>query len=91
MLLRIILSSTSVGDTVFDPFAGSGTTLVVAHQLRRKSIGIEIDPNYVEVIKKRLKTISSADDILKYRNYYRFTPNLDEVWLTEGLERYIND
>jgi DNA modification methylase len=91
LLLRIILSSTSVGDTVFDPFAGSGTTLVVAHQLKRKSVGIEIDPGYVEVIKKRLKTISSADDILKYRNYYRYTPNLDEVWVTEGLERYIND
>ncbi|WXG42167.1 MAG: site-specific DNA-methyltransferase [Candidatus Freyarchaeum deiterrae] len=91
LLLRITLSSTSVGDTVFDPFAGSGTTLVVAHQLKRKSIGIEIDPSYVEVVKKRLKTKSSADDILKYRNYYRFTPNLDEVWLTEGLERYIDD
>jgi DNA modification methylase len=91
LLLRIVLSSTNVGDTVFDPFAGSGTTIVVAHQLERKSIGIEIDPDYVEVIKKRLETISSADSILKYRNYYRFTPELDEVWPTEGLTRYINE
>jgi DNA modification methylase len=32
LLLRIILSSTQIGDTVFDPFAGTGTTLVTAYQ-----------------------------------------------------------
>ncbi len=95
LLLRIILSSTNVGDTVFDPFAGNGTTLVVAYQLKRKSIGIEIDSDY-EVIKKRLETASSADSVLKRRSYYRFTPELDEVWPTDGLPtggltRYINE
>lgn len=80
LLLRIILSSTLPNDLVFDPFAGTGTTLVVAHQLKRKSIGIEIDPSYVEVIKKRLANIRKADNILRYRNYYRFTERLDEIW-----------
>jgi len=90
LLLRIILSSTMPGDLVLDPFAGTGTTLVVAHQLKRKSIGIEIDPLYVEVIKKRLQHIREADNILRYRNYYRFTPNLDKIWPIEGLKGYLN-
>jgi adenine specific DNA methylase Mod len=40
---------------VLDPFAGSGTTLEVARSLQCKSIGIEVKPEYCELIKKRLK------------------------------------
>jgi len=80
LLLRIILSSTLPGDTVLDPLAGTGTTLVVAHQLGRNSIGIEIDPNYAEIIKKRLNFPRSSDDISQYYDYYRFTLNLREIW-----------
>jgi site-specific DNA-methyltransferase (adenine-specific) len=39
---------TKEGDTVLDPFLGSGTTIYVANQLRRNSIGIEISPEYYE-------------------------------------------
>jgi|GEM_PF-1925155 len=42
LLLRIILASSLPGNTVFDPFAGTGTTLVVAHQLKWNAIGIGI-------------------------------------------------
>ncbi len=42
------------GDTVLDPFAGSGTTLYVAQEMKRKAIGIEIVPEYVEAIEARL-------------------------------------
>jgi len=89
LLLRIVLSSSMPGDVVFDPFAGTGTTLVVAHQLKRNAIGIEIDPFYVDIIRKRMKPLRDADDISRYRNYYRFTSSLDEIWPTEGLEKYI--
>ena len=80
LLLRIILSSTMPGDLVLDPFAGTGTTLVVAKQLKRHYVGIEIDPHYVEVIKKRLSKLRKADDVSRYREYYRFTENLDRIW-----------
>ena len=43
------------GDTVLDPFAGSGTTLFAAYEMRRQAIGIEIVPEYVEAIKAKLK------------------------------------
>ncbi|MCW3128827.1 MAG: site-specific DNA-methyltransferase [Methanophagales archaeon] len=85
LLLRIILASTLPGDTILDPFAGTGTTLVVARQLKRNSIGIEIDPEYVRVIEKRLNHLRPADNIMKYYNYYRNTQNLREVWPVEKV------
>lgn len=45
---------TKENDTVLDPFAGSGTTLAVARQMQRSSIGIEIVPQYCEMIEKDL-------------------------------------
>jgi site-specific DNA-methyltransferase (adenine-specific)/site-specific DNA-methyltransferase (cytosine-N4-specific) len=45
---------TEEGDTVLDPFMGSGTTLRVAKRLRRNSIGIDIVPEYYEMVKKEL-------------------------------------
>ena len=80
LLLRIILSSTLPGDLVFDPCAGTGTALVEAKQLGRKSIGIEIDPAYVKLIRKRLNSLREADNIFRYHRYYKFTPNLKENW-----------
>lgn len=80
LLTRIILSSSVVGDMIFDPFAGTGTTLVVAKQLQRNSLGIEIDPHNVSVIEDRLYKERESDNILKYRYDYFFSENLDEIW-----------
>jgi len=80
LLLRIILSSTQIGDTVFDPFAGTGTMLVTAYQLKRKSIGIEIDPKNVEMISSRLEAIRDADSIEKYYQDYIYTEGLTKIW-----------
>src|SRR6266849_9429296 len=51
---RLIKLFTMVGETVFDPFAGSGTTLKVAQELGRKGIGYEIDLELKRVMRKKL-------------------------------------
>lgn len=80
LLARIILSSSKPNDMVFDPFAGSGTTLVVAKQLNRNSIGIEMDPLYIKFINQRIKNIKSSDDISKLKQKYKHTKDLGKIW-----------
>ena len=80
LLLRIILSSSNVGDVVFDPCAGTGTTLVVAEQLGRKSIGVEIDEQNVDCINDRLSHMRPSDMIDKFFDYYRHTENVKAIW-----------
>jgi len=52
---RCIKLFTFVGDTVLDPFLGSGTTLVACAETNRKGIGVEISKTYCELAKKRLE------------------------------------
>src|SRR6202012_4401528 len=62
LLHRVILSSTQPGDTVLDPFFGSGTTGAVAKRLGRHFIGIERDANYAALAKKRIAAVSPVGD-----------------------------
>ncbi len=55
LLERIIRASSNEGDIVLDPFAGSFTTCAVARRLERRSIGIEINEDYVKMGLRRLK------------------------------------
>lgn len=48
---------TKEGDTVLDPFAGSGTTLVVANRMKRHSVGIEIVKEYVEMMREQINPV----------------------------------
>jgi modification methylase len=57
LLHRVILSSTSVGDLVLDPFLGSGTTGAVARKLGRHYVGIERDPAYARLAEQRIASI----------------------------------
>jgi len=88
LLTRIILSSSKVGDLVFDPFAGTGTTLIVSKQLERNSICVEIDSSNVSYIKKRISTIRKSDNIFKFRDEYKFTKNLNEIWHITNEEKH---
>lgn len=54
LMRRIILATTNVGDTILDPFLGTGTTSVAAQELSRKSYGIEMNPDYANIAKRRI-------------------------------------
>lgn len=56
LIERMVLASSNEGGHVLDLFSGSGTTLRVCQQLSRNCIGIEINPDYVEMTKKRLQS-----------------------------------
>lgn len=53
--LRLIKLYSFWGDTVLDPFAGTGTTLLAAQELGRKSIGFELNPDYIKLIERKLR------------------------------------
>ncbi|MDD6937012.1 MAG: DNA methyltransferase [Clostridiales bacterium] len=55
---RLIENSSRRGDTVYDPFCGSGTTIVACEQLGRKCIAVEIDPHYCDVILARWEKLT---------------------------------
>lgn len=56
---RCVAAGSNPGDVVLDPFAGSGTTLKAAKELGRRFVGIEINPEYVEICQRRI-----AQDVL---------------------------
>jgi len=55
LLERVIKTTSNVGDLIFDPFMGSGTTAVVADRLGRKFFGCDISEEYVEMALERLE------------------------------------
>ncbi|MEZ8267853.1 site-specific DNA-methyltransferase [Vibrio cyclitrophicus] len=62
MLKHAIEATCYANDIVLDCFGGSGSTAVAAHALNRKSITIEIEPDWVESIVQRLSALDSAED-----------------------------
>lgn len=65
LLKRIILSTTTVGDVVIDPFCGSGTTLVAAELCSRKWIGFDKSERACQIAKERLRKISVLETVPK--------------------------
>lgn len=64
---RMILASSNEGDTALDPFVGSGTLLRVCQQTGRNGIGIDINPEYVELSRERLREPFSGFDSIDER------------------------
>ncbi len=58
---RCILLGSREGDSVLDPFGGSGTTGRVAHELKRKSILIEINPSYAKMSGERMRSADPSN------------------------------
>jgi len=80
------LSSTCGGDKILDPFAGTGTTAIVANQLDRNSVSIEIDSANVGCIDKRLMVMRKSDQIEKFYKDYICTDNLNVIWGKKNSE-----
>ena len=63
LIAKLILASSSEGDVVLDPFLGSGTTSVVAKKLKRRYIGIELEPQHCIWAERRLELAESNPSI----------------------------
>jgi site-specific DNA-methyltransferase (adenine-specific) len=68
LIAKLILASSNVGEVIFDPFLGSGTTSVVAKKLNRKFVGIEIDETYSCLAEKRLDLAERDASIQGYHD-----------------------
>jgi len=67
LIERMVLASSKESDLVIDLFSGSGTTLRVCQQLNRNCIGIELNPQYVKLIKERLNQPFNGFDSIDER------------------------
>jgi len=84
LIAKIILASSNVGDIIFDPFAGVGTTGVVAKKLNRKFVMVEIDEEYCLYALKRLKLAEKdasiqgySDGVFWERNTFKDTKTIN--------------
>ena len=68
LLRRIILATTNEKDMILDPFLGTGTTSVAAKELNRKSIGIEMNPDYAQVALDRINNTEKIKGELESEN-----------------------
>jgi site-specific DNA-methyltransferase (adenine-specific) len=85
LLARIIRVSSNPGDLVLDPFAGSGSTLIVAKKLERDWLGFELSKNYAERIRKRLKAVAPGDALVGPANPLESAPR------TENGKKLVRD
>ena len=60
LAIRIVKMFSFVGDTVLDPFCGTGTTMIAAIKSGRNSIGVEIEPEYCKMAARQLKAEAST-------------------------------
>ena len=63
LIAPMIRNSSREGEVVYDPFCGSGSTLLAAHQLGRIAYGVEIDPGYVAVTLERMTALGLQPEL----------------------------
>lgn len=61
LLRNLILNSSRIGDIVYDPFGGSGSTLMACEQTKRKCLMVELDPKYCQVIIDRWQKLTGLE------------------------------
>ena len=70
LIENCLLNSSKENDLIIDPFLGSGSTMVAAHQLNRKCFGIEIDEKYCHIILDRMLKLDPTIEITKNGKKY---------------------
>ena len=65
LIARMIKNSGLANELIYDPFGGSGSTLIAAHQLDRVGYGVEIDPAYVAVTLERLSVLGLKPELVQ--------------------------
>ena len=94
LLRRVIVSSTRKGDLVLDPFCGCGTSILAAHKLNRRWVGIDISGHATDEIQNALRRFGLHDgkgyDLIEGRpdtmaEYRRLTPYDKQDWLIRRL------
>ena len=87
LIERMVLASSDEGDFVLDPFSGSGTTLRVCQQLGRHGLGMEINPEYVQMTRERLAA--------RFEGFDSVDPRMERVSLDlrrpEKREEYLEN
>lgn len=74
LVAPMVRNSSRAGETVFDPFLGSGTTLIVAEATKRVCRGLELDPRFVDVIVERWEKFTGRKAEIEHqenKNEYR--------------------
>ncbi|MFL6725142.1 MAG: DNA modification methylase [Sphingomicrobium sp.] len=64
LVAQMILNSSRKGEVVYDPFCGSGTTLLACHQLGRIGFGVDLDPRYVAAALERLSLLGLQPQLI---------------------------
>jgi len=72
LIAELIENSSKQGDLIGDGFLGSGSTMVAAHQLKRKCYGLELDPKYCRVILERMHELDPTLEITRNGDKYNF-------------------
>lgn len=86
LVRRLVLMFSYEGDTVVDPFLGSGTTVKVARELGRDAIGYEREPKYKEVIMRNLEEQFEANKTA-WRQFLDNVKQINEAQVEEDLEQ----
>lgn len=95
LIERMVLASSNENDLVLDPFLGSGTTARVCQQLNRRSIGIELNPEYVRMAQDRLDLpfngFDSVDPRMERVPYDLRRPELRKEYLDNHKEWFLSN
>lgn len=65
LLKRIIILTTNPNDVVLDALAGTGTTIITAAKLKRRFVGMDIDPFYVELMRRKIKEVQLNGEVIR--------------------------